>query len=320
MEVQEDLRRVFNANVDGVSVANKIEGMELDYKILSNLIHFDVIGVQPMLTNKGDVYYLDWDGPNNLVVKCEDLKAKSRELKAGLTMGADEDAMNLHGIDLKEEISMAVAMEIVQEKNAELIKAIKENCHTSKYKFKDTAKGSTRMEIQILLYKVRNSIAKQSRRGLGSYFIVPSKVLAVMQSFITTTADFEFVPYYEHGGPELWRPSIQLAGWIQMGEEERIPVYHDTMSSEDNWLLSGYKGDSQLDVGAVYAPFHLINFTYKMKETPAEIEGQLPMIDEVFIGRTRDDFFGPRKDYFHVVELDMTEIDKFFEELKKEAA
>ena len=82
MDVQEDLRRTFNSNIDGVSLANKMEGLELDYKILSSLIHFDIIGVQPMVSHKGDAYYLDWDDNNskNLVIKCEDMKAKTREI------------------------------------------------------------------------------------------------------------------------------------------------------------------------------------------------------------------------------------------------
>lgn len=321
MEVQVELRRVFNTDAPG-RVNNKIEGMELDYRILSNLIHFDLIGVQAMDNKKGDAYYLaydDKDHPQSLQVMTEDLKAVSREMKAGFTTEADADVMNLHGIDLAEEIRLAVAMEIVEEKNAELMKAIRENCHISKYKFKDTAKGSTRMELMILLHKMRNSIVKESRRGLGSYFIVPSRVLAVMHSFVTSTADFEFMPSYQLQAPGAWNPSIQLAGWFLLGGKEQIPVYHDTISDGD-WILSGYKGESQIDVGAVYAPYVLATFDYQMDEKPAEIEGQMPLINEVFVGRTRGDFFGPRKDYFHMVELDMTEIDKFFEELKKEAA
>jgi hypothetical protein len=323
MKVQEDLRGTFNVNIDGVSIANKMEGLELDYKILSSLIHFDIIGVQPMSSNKGDAYYLDWDDNNskNLVIKCEDMKAKTREIKAGFTMEMGDG--NMHGIDLKEEICIAVAMEFVQEKNDELLAAIKKECHTSKYKFKDTSKGTTRMEIMILLAKIRNSVAKKSRRGLGSFFIVPSKVLAVIHSFVTTTGDFEYVPFYSPN--PTFGTSVHLAGWIRMGEPGKdvlIPVYHDPMSEKDNWIITGYKGDTMVDVGAIYAPYHLVNFTYKMKETPTEVDrmGTLPIVEEVFVGRTRDDFFGPRKDFFHVVELDMTEIDKFFAELKTEAA
>jgi hypothetical protein len=323
MEVQEDLRGVFDSATTG-QPGNKIEGMELDYKILTSLIHFDIVGVQAMTDKKGDVYYLDYnDGdPKNLVVKCDDLKAKTRDIEAGFSVDADADAMNLHGIDLHAELCDAVAMEIVQEKNNELLAAIKENCHQSKYKFKDVAKGSTRMEFQILLQKMRISVAKNSRRGAGNFLIVPTNVLAIMHSFITTTADFEYIPFYDPN--PTFGLSIRLSGHLHLGiygkDEELIPVYVDQMSTENNWMITGYKGDSMLDVGAVYAPYHLINFTYKVKETPADVEGQMPLIDERFVGRTRDDFFGPRKDYFHMVELDMTEIDKFFEELSKDAA
>ena len=176
--------------------------------------------------------------------------AETRKLRARWTFEAAQDANNLHGIDLQEELVAALASEIRREIDIELINNAKNAATAQAVDLATIAANNTwQAEKYRALYQeivfAAQTIAKNTRRGAANWMVTSPKVVAALASL----SNFSFnqvngnLNKFADGG-------VTFVGTL----DGRIKVYQNPMATDDNILL-GFKGSSVLDCGQVYAPY-----------------------------------------------------------------
>ena len=180
------------------------------------------------------------------------VEAKTRKLSARWTFEAAQDAQSQHGIDVEAEIMAALAQEITAEIDQEILASLRSLAGTASQAYDQngvsgtaTFVGDEHAALAVMINKVANDIAARTRRGAGNYAVVSPFALTILQS--ATTSAFARTTEGTFEAPTNTKMVGTLNGAMK--------VYVDAYAGDSTDVLVGYKGSSESDAPAFYAPY-----------------------------------------------------------------
>ena len=182
------------------------------------------------------------------------VEAKTRKLSARWTFEAAQDAQAQQGIDIEAEIMAALAQEITAEIDQEILASLRSLAGSaeSDVQFDQagvsgtaTFVGDEHAALAVMINRVANKIAARTRRGAGNYAVVSPFALTILQS--ATTSAFARTTEGTFEAPTNTKMVGTLNGAMK--------VYVDAYASDSTDVLIGYKGSSESDAPAFYAPY-----------------------------------------------------------------
>lgn len=179
------------------------------------------------------------------------VEAKTRKLSARWTFESAQDAQAMHGLDIEAEIMAALAQEITVEIDQEILGSLRSLAATE-FTFNQAAVSGTatfvgdeHAALAVLINRAANLIAQRTRRGAGNWAVVSPAALTVLQS--ATTSAFARTTEGTFEAPTNTKFVGTLNGAMK--------VYVDSYASDTTPVLVGYKGSSEADSPAIYAPY-----------------------------------------------------------------
>ena len=180
------------------------------------------------------------------------VEAKTRKLSARWTFEAAQDAQAQQGIDIEAEIMAALAQEITAEIDQEILASLRTLAGTAAEAYDQsgvsgtaTFVGDEHAALAVMINKVANNIAARTRRGAGNYAVVSPFALTILQS--ATTSAFARTTEGTFEAPTNTKMVGTLNGSMK--------VYVDAYAGDSTDVLVGYKGSSESDAPAFYAPY-----------------------------------------------------------------
>ena len=180
------------------------------------------------------------------------VEAKTRKLSARWTFEAAQDAQAQQGIDIEAEVMAALAQEITAEIDQEILASLRSLAGTASQAYDQTGVSGTatfvgdeHAALAVMINKVANDIAARTRRGAGNYAVVSPFALTVLQS--ATTSAFARTTEGTFEAPTNTKMVGTLNGAMK--------VYVDAYAADNTDVLVGYKGSSESDAPAFYAPY-----------------------------------------------------------------
>jgi hypothetical protein len=180
------------------------------------------------------------------------VEAKTRKLSARWTFEAAQDAQAQQGIDIEAEVMAALAQEITAEIDQEILASLRSLAGTASQAYDQTGVSGTatfvgdeHAALAVMINKVANDIAARTRRGAGNYAVVSPFALTVLQS--ATTSAFARTTEGTFEAPTNTKMVGTLNGAMK--------VYVDAYAGDSTDVLVGYKGSSESDAPAFYAPY-----------------------------------------------------------------
>ena len=180
------------------------------------------------------------------------VEAKTRKLSARWTFEAAQDAQAQQGIDIEAEIMAALAQEITAEIDQEILASLRTLAGTAGQAYDQTGVSGTatfvgdeHAALAVMINKVANDIAARTRRGAGNYAVVSPFALTILQS--ATTSAFARTTEGTFEAPTNTKMVGTLNGAMK--------VYVDAYAGDSTDVLVGYKGSSESDAPAFYAPY-----------------------------------------------------------------
>ena len=182
------------------------------------------------------------------------VEAKTRKLSARWTFEAAQDAQAQQGIDIEAEIMAALAQEITAEIDQEILASLRSLAGSaeSDVQFDQagvsgtaTFVGDEHAALAVMINRVANKIAARTRRGAGNYAVVSPFALTILQS--ATTSAFARTTEGTFEAPTNTKMVGTLNGAMK--------VYVDAYAGDSTDVLIGYKGSSESDAPAFYAPY-----------------------------------------------------------------
>ena len=180
------------------------------------------------------------------------VEAKTRKLSARWTFEAAQDAHAQQGIDIEAEVMAALAQEITAEIDQEILASLRSLAGTAGQAYDQngvsgtaTFVGDEHAALAVMINKVANDIAARTRRGAGNYAVVSPFALTILQS--ATTSAFARTTEGTFEAPTNTKMVGTLNGAMK--------VYVDAYAGDSTDVLVGYKGSSESDAPAFYAPY-----------------------------------------------------------------
>ena len=185
--------------------------------------------------------------------------AKSRALKAEYSLELAQDLKAIHGLDAETELANILSTEILAEINREVVRTINSQAKTGCQQLGITTKGifdlSTDADgrwsvekfkgLLVQLDREANQIAKETRRGKGSFVICSSDVA----SALAASGALDYAPALSTN-LNVDDTGNTFAGVLN----GRMRVYIDPFATGD-FITVGYKGTSAYDAGLFYCPY-----------------------------------------------------------------
>jgi hypothetical protein len=184
--------------------------------------------------------------------------AKSRKLKALWSSEASDDLKALHGVDAEQELVAGLGSELALEIDREIIEDIRVNntgaqttyslAPVSGIRELDTIRG-----ILTPITLIANQIGKNTLRGPANWMVMSYDLAAYIEQLST---DGFFRPIFA-GNTDAFSSAEapQTWGMMKMGTiQSRYVAYKDPYLIPNN-LVIGYKGNSFIDAGYVWAPY-----------------------------------------------------------------
>ena len=182
------------------------------------------------------------------------VEAKTRKLSARWTFESAQDAQAQQGIDIEAEIMAALAQEITAEIDQEVLASLRSLAGSAESDVQydqssvsgtATFVGDEHAALAVMINRVANKIAARTRRGAGNYAVVSPYALTILQS--ATTSAFARTTEGTFEAPTNTKMVGTLNGAMK--------VYVDAYASDATDVLVGYKGSSESDAPAFYAPY-----------------------------------------------------------------
>lgn len=219
-------------------------------QVMSNVLAWDIVGVQFMTMPVSSIFVLSFSEPTKLEIKKEIVEAKSHKFAARFALEINQHTQS--NVSVEEELKNAIASELVAELDARLLDEImniaatveviseNENLYPS---LEDAAKTGTKISLAIL--RVCNKIAELSHRGAGNWCIVsPSVGLCLSAS---EQSQFVVAPSQEK---QYKSSSCQYVGKIN----NTVKVYVNPYA-KDETIIVGYKGVKDIDSAIQFCPY-----------------------------------------------------------------
>jgi len=223
--------------------------VEIAKLVLDQLTIMDIINVQPMTAPVGQVYMLQCvdqeneDGSKRLsleVVKGV-VEAQSRKFAAKISLEASADLNILHGLDLKSEMQQAIAAELSHEIITEHLNNLRALAKPGR------SKGNTPEAIILNIQRTANDIAMDTRRGVGNFVVMSPVTWSRIVDYVKDIASF--ISTEDIG---------KMSGLLHVGTmNSTIKIYVD-LFGDDETILVGYKGSSEIDGGYIWSPYIMI--------------------------------------------------------------
>jgi len=180
-------------------------------------------------------------------------EAKARRISARWTIESVQDADSQFGMSLEDELLGALANEMTQEIDQEILFRLRKLARTgatfdmandASFTGTPTFVGDRHAVLTTLINNEANKIAARTRRGRANWAVVDTEALTVMQS--ATTSAFARTTEAKFDDPD----NQKLVGTLN----NQVKVFLDTYAAPGTPLLLGYKG-SESDAGAFYCPY-----------------------------------------------------------------
>ncbi len=180
------------------------------------------------------------------------VEAKTRKLSARWTFEAAQDAQAQQGIDIEAEIMAALAQEITAEIDQEILQSLNTLAGAATQTYDQSAVSGTatfvgdeHAALAIMINRVANLIAQRTRRGAGNWAVVSPMALTILQS--ATTSAFARTTEGTFEAPT----NTKFVGTLN----NAMKVYVNSYAQDSAPVLIGYKGSSESDAPAYYAPY-----------------------------------------------------------------
>ena len=185
------------------------------------------------------------------------VEAKTRKLSARWTFEAAQDAQAQQGIDVEAEIMAALAQEITAEIDQEILASLRslasveETYDQSAVSGTATFVGDEHAALAVQINRVANKIAQRTRRGAGNFAVVNNQALTILQS--ATTSAFARSTEGTFEAPT----NTKFVGTLNNSMRVYVDSYKadNTVGTDNDAVLIGYKGSSETDAAAFYCPY-----------------------------------------------------------------
>jgi hypothetical protein len=210
----------------------------------------------------------------NIDITLQEVRAKTRKLKALWSSEAADDLKAFHGIDAEAEIVSGVAAEIALELDREIIMDI----YNSAALYPKTFDLSTVPTATPEIFHIRsmvttltgasNAIHKSSLRGPANFMVTSPEIAAYIEQ-LATHGDFRPV-FSSSTGSDAAIEQPNTFGVMKFGtlnskfvsyKDPYFPVTGAGTGSGTGDILMGYKGNTFIDAGYVWAPYIPLQIT-----------------------------------------------------------
>lgn len=207
----------------------------------------------------------------NIDIELLEIKAKSRKLKALWSSEAADDLKAFHGLDAEAELVAGIAAEIALELDREIITDLHNNNtgYTGSWNAGSPTAGFYNSSIDwyrqliTVITQGANRIHKNSLRGPANFMVTSPDISALFEQ-LTTHGDFrpavappEADPYSPVQQPHTF--GVYYVGTVSakyaLYKDPFFPVTNPGTGSGTGDILLGYKGQTFLDAGYVWAPY-----------------------------------------------------------------
>jgi hypothetical protein len=188
--------------------------------------------------------------------------AKSRALKAEYTNELAQDLQAVHGLDAEAELINILSTEILAEQNREIIRtvylsampgAVNGTAVAGTFDLDVDSNGRWSVEkFKGLLFQIEreaNAIGHMTRRGRGNFIICSADVA----SALSMAGALDYAPAL-NTNLNVDDTSTTFAGVLNGRYKVFIDPYSSNMSDQQ-YLVVGYKGQSQMDGGLYFCPY-----------------------------------------------------------------
>ena len=240
--------------------------------------------------------------------------AKSRALKAEYSLELAQDLKAIHGLDAETELANILSTEILAEINREVIRTINSQAKTGAstantaingiFDLSTDADGRWSVEkikgLILQLEREANVIAKETRRGKGSFAIVSSDVA----SALAASGMLDYAPAMSTA-LNVDDTGNTFAGVLN----GRMKIYIDPYATTD-YINVGYKGTNPYDAGVFYCPYVPLTMVRAVAEETFQpkigFKTRYGMASNPFVGSTPADGLATAKtnQYYRIFRVD----------------
>lgn len=194
----------------------------------------------------------------NIDIALVAVTAKSRKIKALWSSEAADDLKALHGVDAEQELVAGVGSELALEIDREIIEDLKLGATGASTSYSMTVPAGERELDHIRgaftpITLIANQIGKNTLRGPANFAVMSYDFAAHVEQLFT---DGFYRPIFA-GDAEAFAKAEQPQTWgvVKMGTvASRYMCYKDPYLTSNKVIL-GYKGNSFVDAGYVWAPY-----------------------------------------------------------------
>lgn len=188
----------------------------------------------------------------NLQVLKATVEANTRRLQARWTIESAQDAQAQQGIDIEAELMAALAQEITNEIDQEILRSLRRLPGTptaiydqSQVSGTATYVGEEHAALAVMINRQANLVAKRTRRGAANWAVISTTALSVLQS--ATTSAFARTTQGVFDAPT----NTKFVGTLN----NSMRVYVDQYADDGAPVLIGYKGTGETDAAAYFCPY-----------------------------------------------------------------
>lgn len=257
--------------------------IEMNAKILSRMIVFDLIGVQttsPYYGGSHQIHTLVMDNNQNIQIK---QKIVTPSLNDYITQPTENDSDIISEICLENDSEIIkILMDAKPEKENDVFRLDDIEIVSGMYTIYDGG-----LKLSNMIKRQAEMINTETRRGYGNWCIVSPVALTVLQS----TRD-NLRCFFER--EEKLTDLSLYNGIIYVGKLDGISVYCNKNARYDEPIIIGYKG-SDIDAGLYYVP-----------TVPLEHEaGSYKKIDTYYSLEKKDNNISEMSNYYRYIDMDV---------------
>ena len=233
--------------------------------VLNTLPLRNIVGVQPMSMPVNLVYVMQYTATEERSIKLEILSkpvaATTRQLKAGFSFEAAQNAQMQHSAAMEETLISVLASEITFEIFNEVLHnlvKLSETTNGDKVVFPSPSGNNELMTLLIRINQQANSIAARTRRGAGRILVTTPTTVSLFQMMNKHGITFKSPETVSSSSME----GLTHMGDIVSGPDEDV-LYTVFMSmapalrrDDKDLILVLYKGSNgECDTGYIHAPY-----------------------------------------------------------------
>lgn len=200
-----------------------------------------------------DTAVLEGVGGNDINIEFvkQEVRAGSRRLKARFTLESMQDAQSQYGSNLEEELTNALAQQIVVDIDQEILGKLRAIAGVQRSTYdqgKVSGVGNNVVDehasLAVLINKESNDIARRIRTASANWVVVSHTILSLLQS--ACASQFARTTEGQFEAPT----NNKFVGTLNSS----LKTYVNTYATDDD-ILIGYKGSDEISAAAYYCPY-----------------------------------------------------------------